>query len=88
MKYGIVFSKKYLISDIISQINKSGKNLLEEVNLIDVFKEDNLNDDLVYYTFRLSYRDSEKTLLESDISATHANIISTIEEKFHTKLRK
>ena len=83
-----IFSKKYLISDIISQIRKSGKNLLEDVNLIDVFEDENLEKDLISYTFRLSYRDSDKTLLESDISEIHSSIISNIENKFKTKLGK
>jgi len=34
-----VFSKKFLISDITSQIRKTGKNLLEDVYLIDVFED-------------------------------------------------
>ncbi len=83
----LIFNKKYLINDIISQIKKSGKNLLEDVNLIDVFEDEDLGNNVVSYTFRLSYRGSEKTLLESDIAGIHSNIITTIENKFNTKLR-
>ena len=83
-----IFNKKYLVKEIISQVRKSGKDLLEEVNLIDVFEDENLGTDLVSYTFRLSYRDIEKTLLESDISKIHEKIISSIEIKFDAKLRK
>lgn len=83
-----IFSNKYLIHEIISQIKKSGKHLLEEVNLIDTFEDENLGNDFISYTFRLSYRDSEKTLLDSDISILHENIISNIENKFDTKLRR
>ena len=83
-----VFNKKYLISEIISHIKKTGKNLLEDVHLIDVFEDENLGNNAVSYTFRLSYQSSEKTLLESDITNIHSNIISTIENKFNSKLRK
>ena len=82
-----VFDKKYLISEIISQIKKSGKNLLEDIHLIDVFEDKKFGDNFVSYTFRLSYRSSEKTLLESDITNIHSNIITTLENKFNTKLR-
>jgi len=34
-----VFSKKFLISEITSQIRKTGKNLLEDVNLLDVIED-------------------------------------------------
>ena len=60
-----IFNKKYLVSEIISQIKKSGKKLLEDVNLIDVYDDDSFGKELISYTFRLSYRDSEKTLFEA-----------------------
>ena len=82
-----VFSKKFLISEIISQIRKTGKNLLEDVHLIDVFHDNKLGDDHISYTFRLSYRDKTKTLLDSDISSIHSNIINKVENYFNTKLR-
>ena len=82
-----VFSKKFLISEITSQIRKSGKSLLEDVSLIDVFEDIKFGDDYISYTFRLSYRDKDKTLLDSDISSIHSNIITNIEKCFNTKLR-
>ncbi len=82
-----IFNKKYLVSEIISQIKKSGKKLLEDVNLIDVYDDDNFGKELISYTFRLSYRDSEKTLLDSDIAFLHDRIVEKIEKKFSTKLR-
>ncbi len=82
-----VFSKKFLISEITSQIRKTGKNLLEDVNLLDVFEDTKFGDDHISYTFRLSYRDKDKTLLDSDITSIHSNIISSVEKCFNTKLR-
>ena len=82
-----VFNKKFLISDITSQIRKTGKNLLEDVILIDIFEDYKLGNDHVSYTFRLSYRDKDKTLLDSDITSIHSNIISNVEKCFNTKLR-
>jgi len=82
-----VFSKKFLISEIISQIRKTGKNLLEDVYLIDVFEDIKLGDDYISYTFRLSYRDKDKTLHDSDITSIHSNIITKVEKSFNTKLR-
>ena len=82
-----IFNKKYLVSEIISQIKKSGKKLLEDVNLIDVYDDDSFDKEFISYTFRLSYRDSEKTLLDSDIAFLHDGIVEKIEKKFSTKLR-
>ena len=82
-----IFSKEHLVSEITSEIRKTGKNLLEDVNLIDVFKDINFGEDFISYTFRLSYRDKDKTLLDSDISSIHTNIVSKVEKRFNTKLR-
>ncbi len=82
-----VFSKKFLISEITSQIKKTGKNLLEDVYLIDVFEDIKLGEDYISYTFRLSYRDKDKTLLDSEIKSIHSSIISKVEKSFNTKLR-
>ncbi len=82
-----IFNKKYQVSEIISQIKKSGKKLLEDVNLIDVYDDDSFDKEFISYTFRLSYRDSEKTLLDSDIAFLHDSIVEKIEKKFSTKLR-
>ena len=82
-----IFNKEHLISEITSEIRKTGKNLLEDVNLIDVFKDINFGEDFISYTFRLSYRDKDKTLLDSDISSIHSNIVSKVEKRFNTKLR-
>ncbi len=82
-----IFNKKYLVNEIISQIKKSGKKLLENVNLIDIYDDENFGNEFISYTFRLSYRDSTKTLLESDITDLHENIVSIIEDKFSTQLR-
>ncbi len=83
-----IFNKKFLLSEIISQIRKSGKKLLEDVNLIDVYDDDSFGKESISYTFRLSYRDSEKTLLDSDIGYLHDSIVKLIENTFDTKLRQ
>ncbi len=82
-----IFNKKYLVNEIILEIKKLGKGLLEDINLIDVYDNNSFGKELISYTFRLSYRDSEKTLLDSDIADLHENIVEIIEKKFSTKLR-
>jgi len=63
------------------------KNIFKFENFFDVFEDTKFGDDHVSYTFRLSYRDKDKTLLDSDIKSIHSSIISKIEKSFNTKLR-
>ncbi len=83
-----IFNKKYIVSEIISLIKKSGKKLLEDVSLIDVYDDENFGHEFISYTFRLSYRDPKKTLLDSEIASHHEKIVEIIEKAFTTKLRE
>ena len=82
-----IFSKEYLVSDILYTIKKLGKTILEEVKLIDIYNDDNLGDKFISYTFRLSYRDKEKTLVENDVAKVNDLIIKNVENKFSAKLK-
>ena len=83
----LIFDKKYLINEIIAFIKKSGKKLLEDVNLVDIYSDESLGKDNISYTFRLSYRDHNKTLKDSDIAELNSDIISKIEKKYSAKIR-
>ena len=82
-----LFNRKHLVSDIIIFIKKSGKKLLEEVKLIDIYENIDQGEENISYTFRLSYRDKEKTLKETEISNLHKEIINKIEKNYSTKLK-
>ncbi len=83
----LIFNKKYLMSEIITSIRKSGKKLLENVNLVDIYSDESLGKDNISYTFRLSYRDHNRTLKDSEITELNTNIISNIENKYSAKIR-
>ena len=82
-----IFNKKFFINDILTFIKKSGKKLLEDVNLVDIYSDESLGEDNISYTFRLSYRDHNKTLKDSDITELNLSIISNIEKKYTAKIR-
>ena len=83
----LIFNKKYLINEILKSIRTLGKKLLEEVILVDIYSDESLGKDNISYTFRLSYRDHNKTLKDSDITELNSNIISNIEKKYSAKIR-
>ncbi len=83
----IIFNKKYTVNEIITFIRKSGKKLLEDVSLVDIYSDESLGKENISYTFRLSFRDHNKTLKDSDISELNADIISKIENKYSAKIR-
>ena len=60
---------------------------MEDVNLVDIYSDESLGKDNISYTFRLSFRDQNKTLKDSDVSELNAEIISNIENKYSAKIR-
>ena len=84
----LIFNRKYTISEILNHIRKSGKKIMENVSLIDIYTDESLGLNNVSYTFRLSYRNPDKTLTEVEITEVHENIIKSIENKFSAKLKK
>jgi len=84
-------SQNYLIAialieqKLVRAMPLGGKEIKDNLEEIENFKK--LGEDQISYTFRLSYRDKDKTLLDSDITSIHSNIISNIEKCFNTKLR-
>ena len=60
---------------------------MEDVSLVDIYSDDSLGKDNISYTFRLSFRDNNKTLKDSEISELNSNIISNIEKKYFAKIR-
>ena len=82
-----IFNKKYFINEILLFISKSGKKLLEDVVLVDIYTDESLGNDNISYTFRLTYRGQNKTLKDSDITELNNSIISNIENKYSAKIR-
>ena len=60
---------------------------MEDVNLVDIYSDESLGKDNISYTFRLTYRDQNKTLKDTDINDLNNNIISNIEKKYSAKIR-
>ena len=65
---------------------KSGKPLIESVELIDRFEGNQLDVCECSMAFRLIFR-GEKTLKENDINALHEKIRKHLIQKFGAKLR-
>ena len=74
-------------SEIISVITKSGKPLLEKVELVDRYSGRNLPTGKISQAFRIRYRDSKKTLTEEDIQPIHQKIRTSLEKTLNAQLR-
>ncbi|WP_269624813.1 phenylalanine--tRNA ligase subunit beta [Prochlorococcus marinus] len=83
----LIHSRKYSSLEIINLIKKSGRPLLEKVELIDRYEGSSIPHDSVSQAFRIKYRDPKKTLIEEDINPIHEKIRSALKEKLNADLR-
>ena len=83
----IVVDKKITSDQITSLIKKAGKPLLENVQLIDRYEGNNLPVGKISQAFRIRYRDSKRTLKESDINPIHQRIREVLTSKLGAELR-
>ena len=83
----LIHSKKYSSLEIINLMRKTGRPLLEKVELIDRYEGSSIPDDSVSQAFRIKYRDPKKTLVEEDINPIHEKIRTALKEKLNAELR-
>ncbi len=83
----LVHSKKYSSLEIINLIKKSGRPLLDKVELIDRYEGSSIPINSISEAFRIRYRNPKKTLIEEDINPIHEKIRNTLKEKIKADLR-
>lgn len=84
----IVVDKKVLASNIEKTIKASGGQLLEKVELFDIYEGDQIPEGHRNLAYSLSYRAPDRTLKDSDINPIHDGIVEALETKFGAQLRK
>ena len=74
------------IEAILTSILETGSRFLESVALLDLYKSPQIGKDRKNATFRLSYRDRDKTLSTEEVDQEHARIIQAVAEKLRNSI--
>ena len=77
----MVVNKDTLAGDIELIIEKNGGNLLEEVDLFDVYEGDQIEKGYKSLAFTVVFRAKDKTLEEAEINSYMNKIIEKLKEK-------
>jgi phenylalanyl-tRNA synthetase beta chain len=83
----LVVDTKVTAHDIESLIRKSGKPLVSDVSVFDLFTGDQLGKSKKSLAFRIRFQSSERTLNEKEVSRIFSKIIVDAERKLDAKLR-
>lgn len=76
-----------LVQDIEEAIRKAGGNLVEKVQLFDIYKGSQIPEGKKSIAYAIAYRDEKKTLTDKDVTKVHDKILRTLEHKLGAVLR-
>jgi len=83
-----VVKNSFVPNDYYDMIRDLGGELVEEVKLLDTYKDaKKFGADQTSYTFRITYRSNERTLLTSEIDPIQDKIYKQTAEQFKAELR-
>ncbi|MDP3730768.1 MAG: phenylalanine--tRNA ligase subunit beta [Candidatus Omnitrophota bacterium] len=83
----IVADKNIPNADIISVVKVTAGDILKNVDLVDRYGGGQIPEGKIGLTYRLEYRDPNRTLEDPDVQAVHSRIISALENNLGARLR-
>jgi len=76
-----------LVQEIDETIRKAGGNLVEKVELFDIYKGKQIPEGKKSIAYAICYRDENKTLKDEDVNKVHEKILRSLEYKLGATLR-
>ncbi|MGL5414609.1 MAG: phenylalanine--tRNA ligase subunit beta, partial [Clostridium sp.] len=83
----LLVEDEILVQDIEDTIIKAGGNLVERVQLFDIYKGEQIPEGKKSIAYAIWYRDPKKTLQDKDVNKVHEKILRTLEHKLGATLR-
>jgi len=83
----VVVDDGIYVADLISAINQKGGEFLEDVSLFDIYKGEQVPEGKKSVAFSLSFRASDRTLVDEDVNTAMARILKNLEKNFGAQLR-
>ncbi len=84
----LVVDRQVLISELENVLDEAGGEMLERVELFDVYEGDKVPKGKKSLAFHLVYRSPERTLTDSEVQAQHAKGLAAVKQKFGAEIRK
>ena len=84
----IVCNKKIKASEIAALIKQTGKKILVDVSLFDLYEDESIGLENKQLAYKLTFCDSEKTLESADVEKVIRSILNRLEFTYQAKLRQ
>ncbi|MGL5647704.1 MAG: phenylalanine--tRNA ligase subunit beta [Clostridium sp.] len=83
----LLVDDEVLVQDIEDAIVKAGGNLVEKVQLFDIYKGEQIPEGKKSIAYAIWYRDAKKTLNDKEVNKVHDKILKALEYKLGAILR-
>ena len=83
----LLVNDEVLVQEIEETIRKAGGNLVEKVELFDIYKGAQIPEGKKSIAYAIAYRDDKKTLTDNDVNKVHDKILRSLEYKLGATLR-
>lgn len=83
----LLLDEGFSAAEVATQIRKSGGELVESVDLFDLFRGDRLPAGKKSMAFRIQYRDRESTLTDKKVEKLHDAVVKQVANAFNATLR-
>ncbi|MBQ2747127.1 MAG: phenylalanine--tRNA ligase subunit beta [Firmicutes bacterium] len=84
----LIVSEEVKVGDLEKTIIAAGGNLLESVELFDVYRGKQVEEGKKSLAFSIVYRDAQKTLTDDDVQGVHGDILNALKENYNAVLRE
>ncbi|UVI28716.1 phenylalanine--tRNA ligase subunit beta [Paenibacillus spongiae] len=84
----VVLGSEVEAGKLTDSVRKTAGELLESVNVFDVFTGEKLGAGRKSVALSLTYRHSERTLTDEEVSELHSRVVTELEQSFAAELRK
>ena len=82
-----VVDKKLPVEEIMTTIKDTGKDLLTNISIFDVYMGPNVLETEKSVAFKLTFQSKERTLSDEEVMKIFNQIMVDVKEKFNCKVR-
>jgi phenylalanyl-tRNA synthetase beta chain len=84
----LIMPDSVIAESVAARVLALGKNLIQQVEVFDVFKGGKIPADKKSVSFSVVYQSRERTLENEEVNRLHFSIVETIEREFHAESPK
>lgn len=84
----VVVEEEVPVGDMEEAIREMAEELLEDVQLFDIYRGEQVEEGKKSLAFNMTYRSAEKTLTDEEVDALHEKVLLQLKNRFNAALRE